>query len=108
MQDKDLNLIPLLKSGAACFLVRYYKDDEKKILLDYLKKNDYQWIIHSSALPRGQWFFININSKVARVGIVGIGIVSEVVGNHAISVDDFITISNIYNQYNSIKFIETK
>ena len=108
MQDKDLNLLPLLKSGTSCFLVRYYKDEEEKRLLDYLNKNNYQWITHSSALPRGSWFFININSKVSRVGIVGIGIVSEVVGNHAISVDDFITISNIYNQYNSIKFIETK
>ena len=96
----------LLKKGTSCFLVRFNDDSESDKLLKYLKENDYKWVNISSSIPKGPWHFINLNTKMCIVGRVGIGQVSEVVGNHAISVDDFITIYKIYEKYKNMKFID--
>ena len=98
--------IKLLNKGTSCFLVRFNNDNENDKLLKYLKENDYKWVNISSSIPRGPWYFINLNTKMCTVGRVGIGQVSEVVGNHAISVADFITIYQIYVKYKNMKFID--
>ena len=108
MYENNLNKSDLLKSGTACFLVRYYKEKEKNELLNYLKNNNFEWIKHSSSLPKGQWFFININTKICRVGLIGVGIVKELVGKHAISVNDFINIAEIFKKYENYKFLDIR
>jgi hypothetical protein len=98
--------LKLLNKGTSCFLVRFTNDDENEKLLKYLKENDYNWVNISSSIPRGPWYFINLNTKMCIVGRVGIGQVSEVVGNHAISVDEFIKIAEIYKKYESLKILD--
>ena len=108
MIEKNINKSDLLKSGTACFLVRFSNDSENEKLLKYLKENDYNWVNVSSSIPRGPWYFINLNTKMCIVGRIGIGQVSEVVGNHAISVDDYIMIAELFKKYDGLRFIEIK
>lgn len=96
----------LLEKGTSCFLVRFNNDNENDKLLKYLKENNYNWVTVTSSIPRGTWYFININAKMCIVGRIGIGHVSEVVGNHAISVDDYIMIAELFKKYDDLRFIE--
>lgn len=98
--------LKFLKKGTSCFLVRYNNEDENKKLIKYLKENHYKGVNISSSIPRGPWYFINLNTKMSIVGRIGIGHVSEVVGNHAISVDDYIMIAEMFKKYEGLKFIE--
>lgn len=98
--------LKLLKKGTSCFLVRFTNDNENEKLLKYLKENNYNWVNISSSIPRGPWYFINLNTKMCIVGRIGIGQVSEVVGNHAISVDDYILIAELFKKYDDLRFIE--
>ena len=75
-------------------------------LIKYLYQNGYKAIPYQSSLPRGPWIYVNVETNVFRYGTVGIAIVSNVVGNHAISVADFICISEIYKVYNDIPFLK--
>ena len=100
--------LKLLNKGTSCFLVRFTKDNENEKLLKYLKENNYNWVNISSSIPRGQWYFINLNTRMCIVGRIGIAQVSEVVGNHAISVDEFIIIAEIYKKYEGLKFLDLR
>lgn len=98
--------LKLLNKGTSCFLVRFTKDNENEKLLKYLKENNYNWVNISSSIPRGPWYFINLNTRMCIVGRIGICQVSEVVGNHAISVDDYILIAELFKKYDDLRFIE--
>lgn len=101
--------IELLNKGKSCFLVRLNNDYSNVTeLFDYFNNHRFVGVIYCSSLPRGSWIYVNIETKTYRYGTIGVAIVGEVVGNHAISVKDFITICDIYNKYQDIKFIEIK
>ena len=102
-----MNELDLLKKGNSCFLVRlnddYSNADE---LIKYLYKNGYKAISYQSSLPRGPWIYVNVETNVFRYGTVGIAIVPNVVGNHAVSVADFISINEIFKSYSNIPFLK--
>ena len=104
VKNEEKTFVLLKRNG--CFLVRYNDERDNEMLLSYLKENQYQFIKHSTSLPKGHWYFININTKVCTKGIVGVGMVSDVVGNHAISVEDYIIIVEMFKKYKGLKFIE--
>ena len=87
MERKELT-IDLLKAKGGCFLVEFSNNNEK--IFKYLKEEKYSQIPYKSSLPRGTWIYVNIVTKIYRYGTIGIGIVPEVIGNHAVSVYDFI------------------
>lgn len=98
METKELTINELKQGG--CFLVKlgkYLSDD--KVLFSYLYENNFKQISYRSSLPRGEWVYVNINTKTYRYGTIGVAIVPEVIGNHAIDVEDFILIFKIYLKY---------
>ena len=48
------------------------------------------------------WIYINLNSKTFAFGIPGIPVV-EAIGNHAITINEFKIIYNIYKKYIDLK-----
>ena len=105
MESKELTIQSLKEKGGS-FLVKIKEyDSDVKTLFAYLKQNDYQMIPYLTALPRGEWIYINMVTKTFRYGTIGIAVIPEVIGNHTISVDDFITIANIYKKYENLPFI---
>lgn len=54
---------------------------------------------HSKGTYSGvSWIYVNINSKTFARGIPGIPVTKEF-GNHAVTIDEFKTIYNIYKKY---------
>ena len=89
-----------ISEGSSSFLV---KDD------DLLQKWNSEFIkyLHSEGFKswgkKGyfdgiNWIFVNINNKLYAYGIPGIKITTPI-GNHAISVEEFKLIYDIYKQY---------
>ena len=50
------------------------------------------------------WIYVNINSKFYAKGMPGIGVTSHL-GEHAITIDEFKTIYNIFKQYKGLSLI---
>lgn len=92
-----------ISSGAACFLVK----DET------LKKEWhaplYEWLRNEGFISWGRkgtflgvdWIYINLSSKTYAPGVPGVGI-TPIVANHAITLDEFMTIYNIYKKYEGL------
>lgn len=45
------------------------------------------------------WVYVNINKRLFSPGIPGIPLTSPVIGNHAITIDEFQTIYSIFKKY---------
>jgi len=92
---------PMLSDGSACILVKYLNNEEKK-LIDYLNKNRYKHLLKG---PIGleqykcDWYWININSKIYCIGKPGVAY-TKPLGDHAITVEEFIIINDIFEKYN--------
>ena len=54
-----------------------------------------------------EWAFVNLNTKIYALGIPGVQI-TEPLGNHAISIEEFITIHNIYKKYKNLLPLDMK
>lgn len=50
------------------------------------------------------WVYVNINSKVYAKGMPGISITASL-GNHAVTIDEFKTIYNIYKKYEGLSVL---
>ena len=48
------------------------------------------------------WIYVNINTKKYAFGIPGVAI-TEPIGNHAITIEEFLTIFDIYLKYNGLE-----
>ena len=97
-----------LSEGSACIVVRFEDDEERKELLDYLHNNDFKAIIKG---PMGMeqyscnWYWINMNSHVYCKGKPGVQY-TDPLGNHAITVEEFITINSIYKKYEGLSVLK--
>ena len=95
MEERKLN------SNSSCFLI---KDERIKNgwrqtpIYQFLKEEGFEWGKGYKAIEGIDWMFINIHSKVYAIGRPGIGY-APVVGNHAITFDEFVVIYNIFKQY---------
>ena len=88
-----------ISTGASCFLI---KDESLK---QGWQSHIYDWLKAEGFITWGRkgtfntdWLYINICSKVYAPGVPGVG-VTTVVGDHAITFEEFQTIYNIYKKY---------
>lgn len=93
-----------------CFLVVWESDEELIKLNAILKEDKYESKGHVHApVEFGNficnWIFINLTQKISYKGAPGIAF-APVIGEHAIKVDEFITIRNIYKKYEGLKLRE--
>ena len=63
----------------------------------WLRKNGYEHAWHKGHYGC-EWVHVNITHKLYAYGMPGIGIVKPI-GNHAITIDEFYAINDIYKKY---------
>lgn len=92
-----------IDSGTSCILVK------DKGLLKMEKSSLYRWLRKEKFISWGKngwhsgvdWMYINLSSKVYAPGIPG-SCASSVIGNHAVSADEFKLIYNIFKKYEGL------
>ena len=58
------------------------------------------------SIPRGPWLYVSLNGKLQFHGNIGVDVLGEpVIGNHAITMDEFIIIANIYQKYENKRLL---
>lgn len=92
-----------IRSGTSCFLV---KDESLKLewrapLYEWLRSEGFVSWGRKGTFLGVDWIYINITSKVFAPGMPGVGI-TRVIANHAITLDEFMTIYNIYKKYDGL------
>ena len=95
MEERKLN------SNSSCFLIkdeRLKKDWHLSPIGQFLKEEGFIAAQGARNIEGIDWMFINISSKVFAKGRPGIGL-APVSGNHAVTFDEFLTIYNIFKQY---------
>ena len=95
----------LISTGASCFLVvdKSLKQGWHSPIYDWLKGEGYiGW--GRKGTYNTDWIYINIYSKVYAPGVPGVG-VTKVVGDHAITFDEFQTIYNIFKKYEGLSVL---
>lgn len=90
-------------SGTSCFLV---KDESLKLewhapLYEWLRNEGFVSWGRKGTFLDVDWIYINITSKVFAPGMPGVGI-TPVIANHAITLDEFVSIYNIYKKYDGL------
>ena len=85
-------------------LVKFDNDFKKKKLFKLLIEEGFQRDTGSGFCP---WVFVDINTKLFRSGKPGICF-GPVIGDHAVTVKEFITIYNIYKKYAGLDPLEMK
>ena len=90
-----------ISDNASCFLIkdeRLKKDWHLSPIYIFLKENGFTCEAGAYSIEGIDWLYINIYSKVFKKGRAGIGF-TPVVGDHAITFDEFVTVYNIYKKY---------
>ena len=90
-----------ISTGASCFLIkdeRLKKDWHKTPIYTYLKEEGFEYQKGSYSIEGIDWLYVNIYSKVFAKGSGGIAL-TKVVGDHAITFEEFKTIYNIFKKY---------
>ena len=88
-----------ISQGTAAFLISASREDIE-FFSDYLLSMGYSY----DGFPKGKgyetlnWIYVNMNSKKVHWGMPGVPIV-EAIGDHAITIDEFLTIHQIYQKY---------
>lgn len=93
-----------ISSGNSCILVK------DKSLLDGWNSPIYKWLKDEGFISWGRkgvysgvdWVFINLTSKMFAPGMPGVSVTS-VIGNHAITMDEFMTIYHIFKKYEGLE-----
>ena len=98
-----------LSEGTACVVIRFEDDEEKKALLDYLQDNAYKGTWKG---PEGfggicNWYWVNINSHIYCQGKPGIEY-AHPFGKHAVTVEEFKVINDIYKKYEGMSVLKMK
>lgn len=94
-----------LNDESSCFLI---KDERLKTdwhltpIYSFLKEEGFGAVKGSYNIEGIDWLFVNIHSKVFAKGRPGIAL-APVVGNHAITFDEFVVIYNIYKKYEGLR-----
>ena len=90
-----------ISTGASCFLIkdeRLKKDWHNTPIYTYLKEEGFEYQKGSYSIEGIDWLYVNIYSKVFAKGRGGIAL-TKVVGDHAITFEEFKTIYNIFKKY---------
>ena len=91
-------------AGASCFLI---KDERIKgswrttTIHKFLEDEGFICWGKAKSHEEIDWLYINIYSKVYSKGMYGVGL-TKVVGNHAVTFDEFLSIYNIYKKYDGL------
>ncbi len=64
----------------------------------WLRDNGFKRAWYKGHYDVCDWVFVNITHKIFAYGMPGIKVVAPI-GNHAITVDEFYTVYNIYSKY---------
>lgn len=96
-----------ISAGSSCFLVKDASFcSENAPFLAWLEMEGFRRAKLSVGSDHGiTWFFINLNSKLYCRGKCGVRI-AQVVADHAITTDEFITIYQIYKKYEGKRPLE--
>ena len=96
-----------LGTGASCFLIK------DKTIANWSESHIRKFLIDEGFINWGKaksresidWLYINIYSKVYSKGMAGVGL-TEVVADHAITFEEFLTIYNIYKKYEGLDVLK--
>jgi len=96
MEDMIISRIP-----AEAFLIRDSSlTDINAPFLCWLRENGFRLAWHKGHYDNCPWVFVNITHRLYAYGMPGVKITTPV-GNHAITVEEFFTIYNIYDKYSN-------
>ena len=91
------------RQSAEAFLI---KDESLKSInasfYQWLRENGFSYAWRKGHYDVCDWCFVNITRKLFAYGTPGIGIVTPI-GNHAITLDEFYQIYNIYEKYRGLE-----
>ncbi len=73
--------------------------------LCWLRENGFERAWYKGHYSCCDWVYVNITHKLFAYGMPGVQITTPV-GNHAITVSEFFTIYNIYDNYRDLKPLE--
>lgn len=92
--DSERNLL----GSDVCFLVKGREiEDRFSSFWDWLSDNRFRSWGQSEHNPKVDWVFINMRSKLYAIGFK----LADPIFGHAITVDEFFTVWNIYSKYNA-------
>ena len=95
MEERKLN------DHSSCFLIkdeRLKKSPNDTPIYHFLREEGFVPVKGAYFIEGIDWLFVNIYSKVYAKGRPGIGL-APVVGDHAITFDEFVTIYHIFKKY---------
>ena len=94
-----MNDVIISKVEPEAFLIKdpSLKDIDAPFLC-WLRENGFKLAWHKGHYDVCPWVFVNITHKIFAYGMPGIKIV-QAIGDHAITIDEFFTIWNIYAKY---------
>lgn len=95
-------------TGASCFLIK-----DERIKGDWYTTPIHKFLEDEGFINWGKakshleidWLYINIYSKVYSKGMYGVGL-TQIVADHAITFDEFLTIYNIYKKYQGLDVLK--
>ena len=93
-----------ISSGTSCVLVKDQSlfDGWNAPLYKWLKDEGFISWGRKGVYSAGDWVFINLSSKVYAPGMPGVAVTS-VIGKHAITLDEFMTIYQIFKKYEGLE-----
>lgn len=90
-----------ISQGSSSFLIKSeeLKKGYESSFVEFLHNEGFKTWRRKGYYSGIDWIYVNINNKRYAFGLPGIA-VAEPVGNHAITIDEFKTIYDIYKKYN--------
>lgn len=91
-----------ISEGTSAILVREQGLQDNSDFFAWLKAEGFQyWSYSKGWYPNVDWVYINLNSRLIARGMPGIRVTQEL-GNHAVSIDEFKQIYSIYTKYSGL------
>lgn len=89
-----------ISEGTGAILVREKSIDRDKHreFVEYLHNEGFERWSKSKFYPSVDWIYVNINAKCYAFGMPGIPVTTPL-GNHAVTIDEFKVIYEIYRKY---------
>lgn len=97
-----------ISAGTAAILIREPGLQENSDFLSWLHTEGFRyWSYSKGWYPNTDWIYVNLNSKLIARGMPGIRVTQEL-GNHAVSIDEFKQIYNIFAKYDGLSPLQMK